>query len=156
VFFLFTYLIYPYFSVITVTLECWDADIISSDDFLGKIELDLSKMIKGARTSKSCRIAMLQNKKRSKANLFNLRNHRGWWPFVSVESNNYKLAVCFYFFFNRAFRNDFYRIFIQRESSKRNSCCSQKNKRLKTRLDLDESSQTPYQSPSNYFLIGFR
>jgi hypothetical protein len=39
-----------------LTLQVWDADHFSADDFLGEITLDLNAMPRGAKTAKSCTV----------------------------------------------------------------------------------------------------
>lgn len=70
-----------------MTLQCWDADVVSADDFLGSIQLDLTRMIKGADTAKACRLSMLKNKNRPTVNLFKEKNVRGWWPMAVFEGD---------------------------------------------------------------------
>lgn len=80
-----------------ITLQCWDADIVSADDNLGNIQLNLSRMIRGAKTAGDCKLSMLTNKKRPKINLFKVKRHKGWWPFFSIDptKNFTKLTVDF-------------------------------------------------------------
>uniref|UniRef100_A0A673LN86 Otoferlin n=1 Tax=Sinocyclocheilus rhinocerous TaxID=307959 RepID=A0A673LN86_9TELE len=42
-----------------LTLQVWDADHFSADDFLGAIELDLNKFPRGAKTAKQCSLNMV-------------------------------------------------------------------------------------------------
>jgi Ca2+-dependent lipid-binding protein len=70
-----------------ITLQCWDADVVSADDFLGSIQLNLTRMIKGADTAKSCRLSMLKNKNKKTVNLFQVKNVRGWWPMAIFDGN---------------------------------------------------------------------
>ncbi len=72
----------------TVNLYCFDADQLTSDDLLGQIELNLNSFIKGAHSSKNCTTKMLSSKDWPKINLFKVRKHRGWWPFVSVNEKS--------------------------------------------------------------------
>lgn len=77
-----------------VTLQCWDADVVSADDFLGSIELNLARMIPGAETARTCRLSMLKNKNRPTVNLFKVKNLRGWWPMAVFEGGKpSRLAV---------------------------------------------------------------
>ena len=39
-----------------LTLQVWDADHFSADDFLGEITLDLNAMPRGAKSAKSCTV----------------------------------------------------------------------------------------------------
>ncbi|KAF5288241.1 hypothetical protein FQA39_LY04009 [Lamprigera yunnana] len=67
-----------------LTLEVWDNDTISADDFLGSVTLELAKMPRGAPRIELC---TLENLKKSAPhiNLFKLRRARGWWPFRAVD-----------------------------------------------------------------------
>jgi len=78
-----------------ITLQCWDADIVSADDNLGNIQLNLSRLIRGAKSPSACKLSMLTNKNRAKVNLFKEKRHRGWWPFFSFDpvKNTTKLTV---------------------------------------------------------------
>ena len=77
-----------------ITVQCYDADQLSRDDHLGEIVLNLSQLLKGANSPDSCTLKMLKDNKWPKVNLFKIRNHRGWWPFQALNSNqNYKLTV---------------------------------------------------------------
>lgn len=71
-----------------VTLQCWDADVVSADDFLGSVQLNLARMIPGAETARNCRLSMLsKNKNRPTVNLFKVKNLRGWWPMAVFEGD---------------------------------------------------------------------
>ena len=41
-------------------LQVWDADIVSSDDFLGGLDLTLSKIPRGAKSAKACDAFLLE------------------------------------------------------------------------------------------------
>jgi otoferlin len=84
-----------------ITLQCWDADIVSADDNLGNIQLNLSRLIRGAKSPSACKLSMLTNKNRAKINLFKEKRHRGWWPFFSFDpvKNTTKLTVSIFSFF---------------------------------------------------------
>ena len=70
-----------------LTLQCWDADLVSADDNLGNIQLNLSKMVRGAKSASACKLSMLKNNKRPKVDLFKVKRHKGWWPFFSYDPN---------------------------------------------------------------------
>lgn len=72
-----------------ISLHCYDADIFSSDDLLGKLELDLSKFYQGAPTTGSCSLRMKTDQTWPKLNLFKKKICKGWWPF---ETENQTLA----------------------------------------------------------------
>ena len=69
-----------------INLHCFDADQLTHDDLLGQIDLNLCNFVKGANSSKACTTRMLKDKQWPRINLFKMRQHRGWWPFISVNS----------------------------------------------------------------------
>uniref|UniRef100_A0A4W5JNP9 Otoferlin n=1 Tax=Hucho hucho TaxID=62062 RepID=A0A4W5JNP9_9TELE len=72
-----------------LTLQVWDADHFSADDFLGAIELDLNRFPRGAKTSKQCSIGMVQNEAELPCiSIFKQKRVKGWWPFVARDEND--------------------------------------------------------------------
>ncbi|XP_061741613.1 otoferlin isoform X14 [Nerophis ophidion] len=72
-----------------LTLQVWDADHFSADDFLGAIELDLNRFPRGAKTSKQCSIDMIRNEQALPAiSIFKQKRVKGWWPFVARDEND--------------------------------------------------------------------
>ncbi|OCT77151.1 hypothetical protein XELAEV_18032347mg [Xenopus laevis] len=64
-------------------LQVWDFDRLSSDDFLGSMELNLNAFHRGAKTAKSCDLSMATTlKEENKISIFQQKRIRGWWPFV--------------------------------------------------------------------------
>ena len=74
-----------------LTLQCYDADQITSDDRLGSLELNLVKLIKSANNSEACSMKMLKfNSKSHVVNLFKTKKHRGWYPFKGDDKDEHK------------------------------------------------------------------
>uniref|UniRef100_A0A4W5L2Q6 Otoferlin a n=1 Tax=Hucho hucho TaxID=62062 RepID=A0A4W5L2Q6_9TELE len=72
-----------------LTLQVWDADHFSADDFLGAIELDLNRFPRGAKTAKQCSINMVQNQTELPCiSIFKQKRVKGWWPFVARDEND--------------------------------------------------------------------
>ncbi|XP_064864984.1 otoferlin isoform X4 [Oncorhynchus nerka] len=72
-----------------LTLQVWDADHFSADDFLGAIELDLNRFPRGAKTAKQCSIGMVQNEAELPCiSIFKQKRVKGWWPFVARDEND--------------------------------------------------------------------
>uniref|UniRef100_H3ANS5 C2 domain-containing protein n=1 Tax=Latimeria chalumnae TaxID=7897 RepID=H3ANS5_LATCH len=65
-------------------LQVWDADIVSADDFLGSLHLDLTNFPWGAKTAQQCTLDMLKDDA-PKVNMFKQRVLKGWWPFISQK-----------------------------------------------------------------------
>ncbi|XP_035994611.1 fer-1-like protein 6 isoform X2 [Fundulus heteroclitus] len=61
-------------------LQVWDFETLSSDDFLGTLELDLHGFPRGAKTAKSCKADML-SEVTDRISIFQQKRARGWWPF---------------------------------------------------------------------------
>lgn len=90
-----------------LSLQVWDFETLSSDDFLGvcvshmsaglcvclcnvwliqtmhvgTVELDLHSFPRGAKTAKSCKADMLTDGT-EKISIFQQKRTRGWWPFI--------------------------------------------------------------------------
>jgi len=62
-------------------LQVWDADLFSSDDFIGDAILNLTKLPSPAKTGKACTMDMLLDGKPT-ASIFKIKHCRGWWPFI--------------------------------------------------------------------------
>uniref|UniRef100_A0A673XNH5 Otoferlin a n=1 Tax=Salmo trutta TaxID=8032 RepID=A0A673XNH5_SALTR len=72
-----------------LTLQVWDADHFSADDFLGTVELDLNRFPRGAKTAKQCSINMVQNQAELPCiSIFKQKRVKGWWPFVARDEND--------------------------------------------------------------------
>ncbi|XP_077345121.1 otoferlin isoform X10 [Lithobates pipiens] len=72
-----------------LTLQVWDADHFSADDFLGAIELDLNRFPRGAKTAKQCSIDMVAPEvDLPMVSIFKQKRVKGWWPFVARNEND--------------------------------------------------------------------
>ncbi|CAG03622.1 unnamed protein product, partial [Tetraodon nigroviridis] len=72
-----------------LTLQVWDADHFSADDFLGAIELDLNRFPRGAKTAKQCSLDMIRHEQELPTiSIFKQKRVKGWWPFVSRDEND--------------------------------------------------------------------
>ncbi|KAM6915644.1 otoferlin isoform 5-T5 [Xenentodon cancila] len=72
-----------------LTLQVWDADHFSADDFLGAIELDLNRFPRGAKTAKQCSLEMIRNEQDLPTiSIFKQKRVKGWWPFVARDEND--------------------------------------------------------------------
>ncbi|XP_028252996.1 otoferlin isoform X2 [Parambassis ranga] len=72
-----------------LTLQVWDADHFSADDFLGAIELDLNRFPRGAKTAKQCSLDMIKNEQELPTiSIFKQKRVKGWWPFVARNEND--------------------------------------------------------------------
>ncbi|XP_019201682.1 otoferlin isoform X2 [Oreochromis niloticus] len=72
-----------------LTLQVWDADHFSADDFLGAIELDLNRFPRGAKTAKQCTLDMIRNEQDLPTiSIFKQKRVKGWWPFIARNEND--------------------------------------------------------------------
>ena len=73
-----------------LTLQVWDADHFSKDDFLGAITLDLNRFPRGAKTVKQCTLDMLKTDGSvPMINLFKQKRTKGWWPlYIKTDNDN--------------------------------------------------------------------
>lgn len=80
-----------------LTIQIWDNDKFSLDDYLGSIELDLLNLIPPAKSSEKCKLKMLPGmssttKKLAPNSLFSQKSVRGWWPCVNEQDGKHVLA----------------------------------------------------------------
>ncbi|XP_034417851.1 fer-1-like protein 6 isoform X2 [Cyclopterus lumpus] len=64
-----------------LSLQVWDFETLSSDDFLGTVELDLHGFPRGAKAAKSCKMDMMTDGT-ERISIFQQKRARGWWPFI--------------------------------------------------------------------------
>ncbi|XP_008284661.1 myoferlin isoform X2 [Stegastes partitus] len=82
-----------------LTIQIWDNDKFSLDDYLGSVELDLLKLIPPAKTPEKCSLKMLPGmmgsvtpKKQQSKSLFSQKSVRGWWPCAIEEDGKHVLG----------------------------------------------------------------
>jgi len=72
-----------------LTVQIWDADVVSADDFLGSLTLNLNRIPKPAKSPRRCNLEMVDQKnQRPTLNLFKNRRCKGWWPIVARETDD--------------------------------------------------------------------
>nr|XP_036865380.1 otoferlin isoform X2 [Manis javanica] len=72
-----------------LTLQIWDADHFSADDFLGAIELDLNRFPRGAKTAKQCAMEMATGEVDVPlVSIFKQKRVKGWWPLLARNEND--------------------------------------------------------------------
>uniref|UniRef100_W5MRD6 C2 domain-containing protein n=1 Tax=Lepisosteus oculatus TaxID=7918 RepID=W5MRD6_LEPOC len=66
-------------------LQVWDYDLVSANDFLGAIEIDLTRMVTGIKTAKQCSVNMAVEGTYPTSSIFKKKREKGWWPFTKVK-----------------------------------------------------------------------
>ncbi|XP_038071057.1 myoferlin-like isoform X3 [Patiria miniata] len=78
------------------TLQVWDNDKFSADDFLGTLELNLNSMPAPKKKSRQCGLKQLPDNKEGKevpmVSLFEQKRVNGWWPCMSEETGERELT----------------------------------------------------------------
>ncbi|XP_061765119.1 myoferlin isoform X3 [Nerophis ophidion] len=79
-----------------LTVQIWDNDKFSLDDYLGTLELDLHNLVAPAKTPEKCSLSMMEHvemeapqKAEAAKSLFAQQSVRGWWP-CSIEQDGKK------------------------------------------------------------------
>uniref|UniRef100_A0A4W6E422 Myoferlin n=1 Tax=Lates calcarifer TaxID=8187 RepID=A0A4W6E422_LATCA len=82
-----------------LTIQIWDNDKFSLDDYLGSVELDLLTLIPPAKTPEKCSLKMLpgmggsaSSKKPPPNSLFSQKSVRGWWPCAIEQDGKHVLG----------------------------------------------------------------
>uniref|UniRef100_A0A673UKP5 Fer-1 like family member 6 n=1 Tax=Suricata suricatta TaxID=37032 RepID=A0A673UKP5_SURSU len=80
-----------------LVLQVWDFETLSSDDFLGSLELNLNSFPRAAKTAKACDLAKFENaSEESKISIFQQKRVRGWWPFAKSKELTGKVEAEFH------------------------------------------------------------
>uniref|UniRef100_W5LBR1 Fer-1 like family member 6 n=1 Tax=Astyanax mexicanus TaxID=7994 RepID=W5LBR1_ASTMX len=78
-----------------LVMQVWDFERLSSDDFLGSVELDLHGFPRGAKTAKDCKMEMLKESN-DNISIFQQKRSKGWWPFIKSEELTGKVEAEFH------------------------------------------------------------
>ncbi|XP_034042017.1 fer-1-like protein 6 [Thalassophryne amazonica] len=78
-----------------LVLQVWDFETLSSDDFLGTVELNLHSFPRGTKSAKSCKASMLTDSA-EKISIFQQKRARGWWPFIKAGELTGKVEAEFH------------------------------------------------------------
>uniref|UniRef100_A0A8C3JQU8 Fer-1 like family member 6 n=1 Tax=Calidris pygmaea TaxID=425635 RepID=A0A8C3JQU8_9CHAR len=80
-----------------LVLQVWDFERLSSDDFLGTLELNLNGFPRAAKTAKSCDLGMVMAaSEENKISIFQQKRVRGWWPFIKAGELTGKVEAEFH------------------------------------------------------------
>uniref|UniRef100_A0ABM5GCL9 Fer-1-like protein 6 n=1 Tax=Pogona vitticeps TaxID=103695 RepID=A0ABM5GCL9_9SAUR len=80
-----------------LVLQVWDFERLSSDDFLGSLEMNLNGFPPAAKSSKRCDISMVTaTSEENKISIFQQKRVRGWWPFIKAGELTGKVEAEFH------------------------------------------------------------
>uniref|UniRef100_A0A3P8UX60 Dysferlin, limb girdle muscular dystrophy 2B (autosomal recessive) n=1 Tax=Cynoglossus semilaevis TaxID=244447 RepID=A0A3P8UX60_CYNSE len=68
-----------------LTIQIWDNDKFSFDDYLGHLALDLNHMLRPAKSADKCGLQLLQQPTDKLVSLFEQRTVRGWCSYSGIE-----------------------------------------------------------------------
>lgn len=75
-----------------LTVQIWDNDKFSFDDYLGHLVLDLNHMLRPAKSPEKCDLQLLQQAAGKLVSLFEQKTVRGWWPCSCVMNGERSVA----------------------------------------------------------------
>uniref|UniRef100_A0A3B3CY95 Dysferlin, limb girdle muscular dystrophy 2B (autosomal recessive) n=1 Tax=Oryzias melastigma TaxID=30732 RepID=A0A3B3CY95_ORYME len=75
-----------------LTIQIWDNDKFSFDDYLGHLVLDLNHMLRPSKSPEKCTLQMLKQPVEKLASLFEQKTVKGWWP-CTCEQNGEKILA---------------------------------------------------------------
>ncbi|XP_003408227.2 fer-1-like protein 6 [Loxodonta africana] len=80
-----------------LVLQVWDFERLSSDDFLGSLEMNLNSFPRAAKSAKACDLSKFENaSEESKISIFQQKRVRGWWPFAKSKELTGKVEAEFH------------------------------------------------------------
>ncbi|XP_045883099.1 fer-1-like protein 6 isoform X2 [Meles meles] len=82
---------------VVLVLQVWDFERLSSDDFLGSLEMNLNSFPRAAKSAKACDLTKFENASEdSKISIFQQKRVRGWWPFAKSKELTGKVEAEFH------------------------------------------------------------
>ncbi|XP_038616613.1 fer-1-like protein 6 [Tachyglossus aculeatus] len=82
---------------VDLVLQVWDFERLSSDDFLGSLEMNLNGFPRAAKSAKACDLSKFTNlSAENKISIFQQKRVRGWWPFAKAGELTGKVEAEFH------------------------------------------------------------
>ncbi|KAM4714044.1 dysferlin isoform 1-T1 [Anableps anableps] len=75
-----------------LTIQIWDNDKFSFDDYLGHVAMDLNHMLRPAKSPEKCTLQMLDQPTDKMVSLFEQKTVKGWWP-CTCEKNGERIIA---------------------------------------------------------------
>uniref|UniRef100_A0A8C5WR41 Fer-1 like family member 6 n=1 Tax=Laticauda laticaudata TaxID=8630 RepID=A0A8C5WR41_LATLA len=79
-----------------LVLQVWDFERLSSDDFLGSLEMNLNGFPRAAKSAKRCDLSTEMETEDNKISIFQQKRIRGWWPFSKAGELTGKVEAEFH------------------------------------------------------------
>uniref|UniRef100_G3VT64 Fer-1 like family member 6 n=1 Tax=Sarcophilus harrisii TaxID=9305 RepID=G3VT64_SARHA len=80
-----------------LVLQVWDFERLSSDDFLGSLEMNLNSFPRAAKSAKACDLPKSGKwSEEDKISIFQQKRVRGWWPFAKAGELTGKVEAEFH------------------------------------------------------------
>uniref|UniRef100_A0A3B4U8H5 Dysferlin, limb girdle muscular dystrophy 2B (autosomal recessive) n=1 Tax=Seriola dumerili TaxID=41447 RepID=A0A3B4U8H5_SERDU len=75
-----------------LTIQIWDNDKFSFDDYLGHLVMDLNHMLRPAKSPQKCNLELLDQPVDKLVSLFEQKTVKGWWPCTCEQSGQKIIA----------------------------------------------------------------
>ncbi|KAK2862825.1 hypothetical protein Q5P01_002358 [Channa striata] len=75
-----------------LTIQVWDNDKFSFDDYLGHLVMDLNHMLRPAKSPEKCNLHLLDQPADRLVSLFEQKTVKGWWP-CTCQKNGEKIIA---------------------------------------------------------------
>ncbi|XP_078137887.1 LOW QUALITY PROTEIN: dysferlin [Centroberyx gerrardi] len=75
-----------------LTIQVWDNDKFSFDDYLGHLEMDLNHMLRPAKSPEKCNLELLGQPADRLVSLFEQKTVKGWWPCTCDQNGEKTIA----------------------------------------------------------------
>ncbi|KAG8133932.1 hypothetical protein E2320_011861 [Naja naja] len=79
-----------------LVLQVWDFERLSSDDFLGSLEMNLNGFPRAAKSAKHCDLSTETETGENKISIFQQKRIKGWWPFSKAGELTGKVEAEFH------------------------------------------------------------
>uniref|UniRef100_A0A673BC18 Dysferlin, limb girdle muscular dystrophy 2B (autosomal recessive) n=1 Tax=Sphaeramia orbicularis TaxID=375764 RepID=A0A673BC18_9TELE len=75
-----------------LSIQIWDNDKFSFDDYLGHLVMDLNHMLRPAKSAEKCDLQLLEQPAERLVSLFEQKTVKGWWP-CTCQQDGHKIMA---------------------------------------------------------------